>query len=230
MDITFLYVLILLVFITFFLFYLYNQYYVMANRIYIINTQPEIIEKEKEKITITEKTMESESKEKRERTQNEQETITGGRGGGGELTKDALANLLSPSSTPSSTLTQTPGTASMPITGGSAPRTAGFEDYIPNGTPAAAPVAVPITELDFAPTIKLVHAPEPPSISGLMNEGLGEFRNDLNYFFKTSDVSRQRKRGPALIQPPPEKLPEIKHLYGDGSYDDTDNVHVYKTK
>ncbi len=230
MDITFLYVLILLVFITFFLFYLYNQYYVMANRIYIINTHPEIIEKEREQITITEKTIESENKEKRERKINEQETITSGRGNSGELTKDALANVLSPS-TPSTTLTQTPGTASMPITGGSlapsARTTSGFEDYAANGTPATVDT---ITELDFAPTIKLVHAPEPPSVSRLMNEDLGEFRNDLNYFFKTSDVSRQRKRGPALIQPPPEKLPEIKHLYGDGSYDDTDNVHVYKTK
>ena len=98
-----------------------------------------------------------------------------------------------------------------------APSILAFQDYAP-------------ASLDLPPTISFKEDPEPPTISGLLNEDLGELRNDLNYFFKTSDVSRQKKHGPPLIKPKPEELPRIKHLYRDGSYDDTDNVHVYKTQ
>ncbi len=92
-----------------------------------------------------------------------------------------------------------------------------FQDYAP-------------ASLDLPPTISFKEDPEPPTLAGLLNDDLGELRKDLNYFFKTSDVSRQKKHGPPLIKPKPEELPRIKHLYGDGSYDDIDNVHVYKTQ
>ena len=101
--------------------------------------------------------------------------------------------------------------------GGNTTSMLAFQDYAP-------------AQLDLPPNITFKEDPEPPSISGLLNEDLSELRKDLNYFFKTSEVSRQRKRGPPLVKPKPEELPTIKHLYRDGSYDDIDGVHVYKTQ
>ena len=122
-----------------------------------------------------------------------------------------------------------PASASLPAAVGAGLIAAGFEDYSMDGSPAPAPGITKITEFDLAPTITVKEEPEPPTISGLLQNDLNALRGNLNQFFKTSEVSRQKKQGPPLIKPRPEPLPEIKHLYGDGSYDDIDNVHVYKS-
>jgi hypothetical protein len=118
-----------------------------------------------------------------------------------------------------------PGSASASPGSASASLIAPFTDFTSTESQSA-----DVTVLDTAPTITFRTAPEPTSTIGLMNQDLTDFKNNLNNFFETSNVSHKNNINSSVLKPQPGSIPQIKHLYGDGSYDDFDNVHVYKSQ
>lgn len=246
MDNTLLYTLIALLVVLFFFLFLYNQYHDLENKIAKKAIRPEAVVINE---TVKNETVIVDKEEEVKRIKEEVEISSNGSGIEiGQANMD-MANILSSpapvgaSATPN--LNMVPPTASIVpvpslpasarVAASAAPAGAAASTSTATSTRIIGPGVLGFEDynnakLDLPPKIYFTTDPEPPTISGLMRDDLTELKHDLNYFFKTSDVSRQKKRGPALIQPKPEHLPEIKHLYGDGSYDDIDGVHVYKTQ